>query len=184
MTRTLALTCLAVLLLGSSDGGAEQLWVKDEVRIAVRTGPGNQYRTLRVIKTGDEATILGRKKDWENVRLADDIEGWIPANYLQPEPPARSILAAREPEMAALRERAERLATENATLQATAEELGASDESQRAEIERLSLENRRMRSGARWPEWIVGASIVGVGMALGALLRGSAGGRRTPRIKI
>ena len=184
MIRRLALSCAALVLIGSADGGNERLWVKDEVRIGVRTGPGNEFRTLRVIRTGDEVKILRRRSGWENVRLADGVEGWIPANYLQPELPARSLLAARENEVAELRERAEHLGTRNASLEATAEELGAKEAGQRAEIERLSSENRRLRSGARWPEWIVGATIVVIGMALGALLRHNASSRRTPRIRI
>ena len=69
-------------------------------------------------------------------------------------------------------------------LRATKDELEADDEEQRLEIDRLTRENYKLRANARWPEWITGAGIVLVGMALGALLGRNAGRRRQPRVRL
>jgi hypothetical protein len=47
-------------------------------------------------------------------------------------------------------------------------------------IKKLTVDNLELRAGARYPEWITGASILAAGMALGAMLHRSSG-RRTPK---
>jgi hypothetical protein len=40
-----------------------------------------------------------------------------------------------------------------------------------------------LRAGARWPEWIAGASILAVGMLMGAILQSANGRRARPKIR-
>ena len=88
-----ALVFLFTLLLGAAPGHSEVAWVKDELRLNVRTGPGVQYRIVGVLKTGDMVEILARGEGWTQVQSKDSAEGWIPVGYLQPGPPARVALA-------------------------------------------------------------------------------------------
>src|SRR5438552_2586338 len=69
---------------------AETAWVKDELRLNLRTGPGNEYRIKGFIKTGDSVTVLSRREGWVQVRTssADLGDGWIEDGFLGGEPPA------------------------------------------------------------------------------------------------
>jgi uncharacterized protein YgiM (DUF1202 family) len=161
---------------------AETAWVGDQVRLNLRTGPGNQFRILAMIDTGDSVEILSRGAGWTEVR-AEGKTGWVPDGFLQSEPPAVVKLARNESETAELRSRAHALDEEAKKLRSANEQLAASESELRAESQRLTRDNLELRAGARWPEWIAGACILAVGMALGALLRGSVR-RSTPRIRL
>ena len=171
-------------LLGAAPSQADRVWVKDEVHLQLRTGAGNQFRITGRIKTGDTVEIITRAEGWTQVQTAEGVKGWVPAGFLQPEPPARIALEKIESSAKELRDEVARLSGETAELQTTNEELAGRDGGQRSEIDRLTRENYELRAGARWPEWITGAGIVLVGMALGAVLSRSSGRRRQQRIRL
>ncbi|HEY8152912.1 MAG TPA: TIGR04211 family SH3 domain-containing protein [Myxococcota bacterium] len=173
---------LAAGMLVAPLAHAETGWVDDQVRLNLRTGPGNQYRILDSVETGDSVEILSRGDGWIEVN-ADGKTGWVPDGYLQADPPAVVKLARIESEAAELRTRSKQIGEDAEKLRGEHEQLAAREAEQRTELERLTRDNLELRAGARWPEWIAGACILAVGMALGALLRGSAR-RQTPRIRL
>ena len=185
MTARLGIVLLLVapLLAVAGPSRAESLWVKDEVILNVRSGPGYEYRVLGAIRTGDSAEVLTRREKWTEVRSRIAPRGWIPSGYLQPETPAALQLERRTAELSDLRERAAALAQQLTTLRSNGEELVQRDAEQKQEIERLTRENRQLKTGPRWPEWIAGAAILAVGGIFGALLR-RGGGRSASRIRI
>ena len=72
MTRRRALllaaaaAALATIPVASS---AEVAWVKDEVRLQKRTGPGTQFRILGAVTTGDSVEVRYDPADPERVQL-------------------------------------------------------------------------------------------------------------------
>ena len=178
---------LAVILtaLAATPGQAQEAWVMDrEVTLTLRTGAGTQYRIIGSLATGDVATILARGDGWTQVRTEDGKEGWVSEGFLQASPPARIELERLERDAEELRTQVATLSEQTADLRATNEEVENNDETQRLAIDRLTRENFELRAGARWPEWITGAGIVLVGMALGALLGRNSGRRRQPRVRL
>ena len=175
---------LGVVLVADAPAVAQNVWVKDEVHLQLRTGAGNGFRIIGRIKTGDSARILDRGDGWTKVRTDDGKEGWVPAGFLEAEPPASVALGKLEAETASLRREVERLTRESETLRTTADEVGGRDADQRSQIDALTRENYELRAGARWPEWITGAGIVLGGMLLGWLLSRGAGRRRQQRIRL
>lgn len=163
---------------------AETGWVRDEVRLNLRTGPGTQYRIVGVLTTGDDVQILQRGENWTKVRLPDGKDGWIPEGYLQAQPPAAVRVDQYQAQVAELQAKLEQTESEAARLREENQQVGGRDSEQRQEIERLTLENYELRAGARWPEWITGASILVVGMMVGALLHRNATRRPSTRIRI
>jgi len=163
---------------------AEAAWVKDEVHLQLRTGAGNSYRIVGRIKTGDSVSIVNRTEGWTEVRTDTGKAGWVPAGFLQADPPARIALARLEAATAAHRSELDHLTEQSATLRASNEEISGHDEDQRSQIDQLTRENYELRAGARWPEWITGAGIVFAGMILGWILSRSSGRRRGQRIRL
>jgi hypothetical protein len=108
----------------------------------------------------------------------------VSAGFLQASPPAQIELERLERNAEELRRQVAELSEKTTDLRATKDELETDDEKQRLEIDRLTRENYQLRAGARWPEWITGAGIVLVGMALGALLGRNANRRRQPRVRL
>ncbi len=182
--RSGLLALLAPWILFGADANAENAWVKDDLRLNLRTGPGTEFRIIGVMKTGDAAAIMARSDGWTQVRVSELGEGWIPAGYLQPEPPARIGLAQREVEVETLRQQLEELTQEAEELRQANTGLASQETARSAELARLTRENLAFRAGARWPEWFAGAGILGTGMIVGAIMSRATGRRRPARVRL
>ena len=175
----------AILAFAALAASAETSWVKDELRLNLRSGPGNEYRIKGFIKTGDSVTILSRREGWVQVRTSSELgDGWIEDGFLSPEPPAAMRLDRMKTETAdardkfgTLTERVKQLETENGKLSETGT-------AQKEELETLTRDNMELRAGARWPEWITGACLLAVGMLMGAIVQSVNGRRARPRIRL
>ena len=154
-----------------------------EVRLNLRTGAGTKFRIVGVMVTGDSVEILRRKDDWTQIESDDGRQGWIPAGYLRSQPPAELRLVKTERELERLRTQFENSSADVSKLRESNAEISGREKEQLEEIKHLTLENLNLRAGPNWPEWITGASILSVGMMVGALLR-SWSRRSTPRIKL
>jgi uncharacterized protein YgiM (DUF1202 family) len=175
---------LLTALLIAAPTLAETAWVKDELKLGLRTGPGMQYRIKAYVETGDSLTILSSREGWTQVRSTDHGDGWVEEGYLQGEPPAAMRLARTEQETAEFRSQFQTLKDRVGQLEGENSALNATDQEQRGEIESLTRENMELRAGARWPEWITGAGILSAGMVMGAILQGMNGRRSRPRIRL
>ena len=175
---------LCVTALVSTAAYAETAWVKDELTLNLRTGPGNQYRIKGVIKTGESVQILNRREGWTEVSSTRLGSGWVPEGFLQPEPPAYMRLEKTEAETAEFRDRYGSLSERVEQLEEQNQQLTESDTAQRSEIETLTRQNLELRAGARWPEWITGAAILSAGMLLGVIVHSVSGRRQRPRIRL
>jgi SH3 domain protein len=163
---------------------AESGWIKGEVRLNLRTGPSNEYRIIGEVKTGDRLDVLENGENWTRVRFGDK-EGWVPAGYIQPEPPPGVLLANTQTKAAELGEQVKTLGAERDQLASENKTFSERDVAQKSEIETLTRENMELKAGARWPEWITGAAILTAGMFMGILLHIFVAGRRQrPRIRL
>jgi SH3 domain protein len=181
----LPLAVMALMVFSATAGQAQAAWVMDkQVSLTLRTGAGTQYRIIGSLATGDVVTILTRSDGWTKVRTEGGKEGWVSAGFLQTSPPAQVELESLKRDTEDLRRQVAELSEQSTELGAIKDGLESNDEEQRLEIDQLTRENFELRAGARWPEWITGAGIVLVGMALGAILGRSAGRRRQPRVRL
>ncbi len=175
------------LLFHAAPAHSEQAWVRREVRLNIRTGPGTQYRIVGVTKTNEEVSILERADGWTKIRVEQDDgakEGWIQAGFLKPEAPptirlqlAEARVDALEKDLVALQEETEKLRKDSGILTTQAGE-------QQAKIKELTMENMELRAGARYPEWITGAAILGAGMLAGAFMHRRSARRQPTRIRL
>ncbi|NNL67841.1 MAG: TIGR04211 family SH3 domain-containing protein [Myxococcales bacterium] len=178
-------TALALaLLLLATPATAQEVWVKDEVNLNLRTGPGNQYRITGLLKTGDSVRIVKRGEGWTQVRLSDGKQGWVPAGFLMAEAPAATRVDRMEHETRELRETVASLREQVATLSGDRSALEQSESAQRARAQELESENMELKAGARWPEWITGAAILASGMLVGSIVQTWASRRPRSRIRL
>ena len=81
----LALMPLAVM--------AETAFVTDNLRLGLHLAPDTSDRAFRFLDSGQEMEILTRDRNYANVRLPDNTEGWVKAAYLVDDKPAKLIVA-------------------------------------------------------------------------------------------
>ncbi|MCH2171505.1 TIGR04211 family SH3 domain-containing protein [Myxococcota bacterium] len=182
LARTLPLALLVMFPLATAH--AETGWVKDELRLNVRTGAGTDYRILGVLKTGDQVEVLSRQDGWTQVRTGEGTEGWLPRGYLQADAPAAVMIERNASELVALREELAQNLAQRSELETTNQTLSEREVEQSRTVERLTRENVAFRSGQRWPEWITGSLILSTGMVLGWALKASANRRRSSRVRL
>ncbi len=183
----LALATTLILLLAPvfvGPASADIGWVRGNIRLNLRSGAGTQFKILGSIETGDEMQILTRGESWTRVRSAAGKTGWIPAGYLETEPPPTLRLAQLETETTTLRTQLEEIRSEAAQLRESNVTLGSTDSGQREQIESLKIENYELRAGSRYQEWITGGLILASGMILGSLLHRNSTRRPSSRIRL
>ncbi len=95
----------AACLLVSLSGTGETLYISDEFRVPLRSGPSGEHRILHYgLPTGTELEMLAVDEEagFTHVRLGSGTEGWLPNQYLVDEPIAKMRLAEAEERIAAL----------------------------------------------------------------------------------
>jgi SH3 domain protein len=148
-------------------------YVRDQLRINMRSGPGLQYRIVKLLQSGDQVARLSQQDDWIQVRSPDGSEGWVPAGYLAAEAPPSVMLPRLQ---SRLRDAQARLQELEGKLEVQGEAVREL-ESLRSQVDQLQKENIRLSGSTRWKELASGGAIVLVGMLIGALLA------KTPRTR-
>jgi len=181
---TTACLVTALALTGAATSLAAESWVR-EITLNLRTGPGTQFRSLAAISTGESvANVIERGEKWTKVQLHDGQEGWIPSGYLREDRPDVVKPERLEAQIADLRGKLEVQTGELEQLRESSSSIESQDAAQKQQIEELTLENLELRAGARWPEWITGASVLTVGMLIGAMLHRNSSRRPSSRIRL
>ncbi|VAW96347.1 hypothetical protein MNBD_GAMMA21-994 [hydrothermal vent metagenome] len=90
-------TFIALILLGVGFFStislyAEEVFVKDSLRVGVRVEPGNAIAPVYVVTTGMKLTVLETSGNYVKIKSESGVTGWVKKSYVSPEPPARVFL--------------------------------------------------------------------------------------------
>jgi uncharacterized protein YgiM (DUF1202 family) len=163
---------------------ADQAWIWGEARYNLRRAPGEEYRAVDLVKSGDEVTVLEEVSGWFRVRTASGSEGWIDEDHLRKEAPPHARVAQLESELAAAQAELARERQAGTQLRTAGETLRAETSEAQAESMRLRAQVESLRFEGRWREWLTGGAIVVVGMMIGAVLHRMMARRGTSRLRL
>jgi SH3 domain protein len=128
-------------------------YVTDSFEINIRSGPGTQYRIIRMINSGQKLELLETQENWSKVQLPGGVEGWVFTSYLQSDPPAKMRLQAvsarldpLEKEHRVLKEEKDRLVIHNSELAMQLEETLKQLEASMLAYERLNEDSSEFLS--------------------------------------
>ena len=178
VSRSLALVCLLALLAAPSALAEE--FVRDQIRVKLRTGPAANHEAVRLLISGERLRRLGEEDGWAHVQTRDHQEGWVQVTYLTPNAPASVSLPKVE---AALKQAETRITQLDAKLSShgnAVQEL----ETLRKRNEQLETENTKLVLSSTWRAMLAGAAILAVGILVGGLLLPRATAARSRRIKL
>jgi SH3 domain protein len=109
MFKWIAFAALVALPLASL---AETMYIDDQLTVPLRRGPSNAHKIIHAgLPSGTALEILAKDdgSGFTEVRTSNGTEGWVPTQYLTPEPAARDRVVQ-------LNKRIETLTAELATL--------------------------------------------------------------------
>ena len=119
------LTIGMCLLAVAATARAETVYVSDVLKLAVRSGPGNEHKSIAVTESGQQVELIKSGEEWSLVRLANGAEGYVLARYLTTVPPGRFQYLQLQEKIKALTAQAAGLAEESKRLKAENEKLTA-----------------------------------------------------------
>ncbi|MEE9278681.1 MAG: TIGR04211 family SH3 domain-containing protein [Myxococcota bacterium] len=146
-------------------GAQERAYIRDEIRVNMRAGPGLQFRILRVLTSGDVVRRLAERDDWLQVRIPGGPDGWIESGYVTTELPPSVTLPRVQDQLTHAEARVRELERKLAAQTEAVKDL----EQLRARNEALEASNADLAFSSGWKDMATGASIIVVGMIIGLL---------------
>jgi SH3 domain protein len=84
-----AFTCVLILFfLTPSPALAETRYVSGVIMVNIRDTNKKNYNVLASVETGDKVDVLEEQNHFSRVRTKDNVEGWLPSQYLKKDPPS------------------------------------------------------------------------------------------------
>lgn len=95
------ITALILGLLILYPAVAEKRYVKDVLTITLRSGPGEEYKILKGLKSGSHLQFIETTEDekWSHVTTDKGLDGWVMSRYLVNEPIALEKLILTQKEL-------------------------------------------------------------------------------------
>lgn len=106
--RNLLLSLLLIFIL-ATPALAETRYVIDQLVVNLREGKGNQYSTIKNLKTGTALEILEEDATYVKVRIKTGEEGYILKQYVTKKTPSSLVIARLEKKQAQLKNELEQL---------------------------------------------------------------------------
>lgn len=164
---------LIILLFLPLAAVAETAYVTDNLRLGIHQAEDTSDRAFRMLESGQPLEVLYRAGSYAHVQLPDGVQGFVKANYLVSEKPAKLLLAETKAERDALLaelDATKQALTEPATVIAGLEnqrdELSARLESAQSQISELQQQNESLGGlqerykGSLPLSWVAAALVV------------------------
>jgi len=125
-------------LLGhSATGWADTAYIVDTIKVALRSGPANDQKSVGMTESGQPVEIIKPGEEWSLIRLGNGTEGYLLNRYLTAVPPARYRFDQLQEKTKSLTVQAAGLLEENIRLKAENDKLSAALSVEEQEIAAL-----------------------------------------------
>jgi SH3 domain protein len=131
-----------------SVAAAETAYVTDIIKLAVRSGPGNDQKSIGMLESGQMVEIVKPGDEWTQVRMANGTEGYVMSRYLVSQQPAKFRADQLQEKNKALVAQVASLMEENSRLKAENEKLAAASSASQKEIGSLRSEFEAFKTEA------------------------------------
>jgi SH3 domain protein len=139
---------LLMLCLFATTIQAETMYISDNLRITLRSGPSNENKILAVLESGQIVDVVEKGDEWSQVKMANGKEGWALSRYLTPEPTHRLKLERLQSKHKNLVAQAATLMEENSRLKAENKEFKTEFETTQKQLQKTSTEFETLKSEA------------------------------------
>ncbi len=137
-----------VLMCFSANGFAESMYVTDQLKLTLRSGPSTDHKILAVVESGQKVEILEPGDDWSLVRNAKGKEGYVLTRYLMPEPTHNVRLEKLQRKHKALTQQAATLLEENTRFRSENKKLKSALDKNEKTLQKLRLDYDKLKAGS------------------------------------
>ena len=150
--NTLFITVIALFsLLFSTVTAAKVQYVSDELVINMRSGKGNSFKIIKIVKSGTPLTILKQDSGYTRARTPQGVEGWVLSRFLINTPVARTLLAKAQQDVAQMKEKYDAMTTELSSVKIERDTLSSSENKLLSNKEKLNVELAKLKKIAARP---------------------------------
>ena len=137
-----------VLMCFSANGFAESMYVTDQLKLTLRSGPSTEHKILAVVESGQKVEILEPGDDWSLVRNAKGKEGYVLTRYLMAEPTHNVRLEKLQRKHKALTQQAATLLEENTRFRSENKKLKSALYKNEKTLQKLRLDYDKLKAGS------------------------------------
>lgn len=154
-------------------------FIVDSLSTALRSGPGNEYRTISSIRSGEAVTVIGDNpaNGFLKIRDIQGNEGWLAGDYVTFTASPKANLEALKQQLSQQEMMVAQFDQERQQLQAavTKAETERDEAVKTAELAKKTAEQLTARLAEENPEllnnkMVIGGGILGAGLLLGLIL--------------
>lgn len=141
------LTSILLLILFTSAAAAvEKRYVNDELWLPLRTGPGQEYRIVKSLQSGEHLIFIEQLEDSDYTKVKTDKgdEGFVLTRFLVDEPVAKEKLILAQRELETVREQLQQAEQQRNELQQQLDSTSNSSESLQQQNSELQQELNRI----------------------------------------
>ncbi len=155
------------------------VFIIDTLSTAVRTGPGNEYRSISTVKAGESVTYIGQNPANGFIKIRDDAgnEGWLSGEYITDLASPKSSLESLKQQLRQQEMISAQFEQERTTMQAmvTTAEAARDQAIQEAELAKLTTSALTKQLAEQNPplaqnKLVIGGGILAAGLLLGLIL--------------
>ena len=137
-----------VLMCFSANGFAESLYVTDQLKLTLRSGPSTGHKVLAVVESGQKVEMLESGEDWSMVRNANGKEGYVLTRYLMPNPTHNVRLEQLQTKHKALMQQTATLLEENRRFRSESKKLKSSLGENEKVLKKLRTDYDKLKAGS------------------------------------
>ncbi len=137
-----------VLMCFSANGFAESMYVTDQLKLTLRSGPSTEHKILAVVESGQKVEILEPGDDWSLVRNAKGKEGYVLTRYLMSEPTHNVRLEKLQRKHKSLTQQAATLLEENTRFRSENKKLKSAFNKNEKTLQKLRLDYDKLKAGS------------------------------------
>jgi len=132
----------------SPSAWAETGYIVDSIKVALRSAPGNDQKTVGMAESGQAVEVIKPGEEWSLVRMGNGTEGYLLSRYLTTAPPARFRFDQLQEKNKTLNAQAAALLEENTRLKSENEKLARVVSASEKEVVALKTEFDAFREEA------------------------------------
>jgi len=130
---------------------AKVQYVSDELVINMRSGKGNSFKIIKIIKSGTPLTILEQDSGYTRAKTPKGVEGWVLSRFLINTPVARTLLAEAQQNVTQMKEKYDAMESELSTIKSERDILSSSEAKLLSNKETLNVELAKLQKIAARP---------------------------------